>query len=118
MGTELEFRLDSILERLSSLERKVSDLEEKINTLIGWRSLQEEKWQERDKMNGQVNSSMLSICEKLDDLWESVIRLQETQRQTELTHTRTTKRLNIMLAAFAGLMMLGTLIVQIVAVAR
>lgn len=115
---DLEYRLDSIDARLSSLEKKVGSIEASLNSMMKWRAVQDRMWEERDKMNGNVSNTIASIETKLDSLKDEVIELKTINRQQESDQNRLFRKLNIMLATFAGLMMLGTLIVQIVMAAK
>lgn len=115
---ELELKLDGIMSKISSIEERLGVLEEKISSLMNWRAVQDRMWKERDKMNGHTDSAISSIEGKLGELRDSIIKLQACYDQSDKESSKYSRRINTYLALFAGIMMLGTLVVQIVMTTR
>ena len=118
MSDTLAYKMDTILEKVTSLEKRIDSLESKMNQLMQWKAVQDRMWEEKDKMNGNVSSSIASIESKLDSLRDEFIELKTAHKQHESDQNKLMKKTNILLSLFAGLMMLGTLIVQIVMAAK
>lgn len=120
-----EWSVDTIASNMESLQKsvellreKVESLEDKINKLFEWRSAQDYRWQERDKMNGKVNSNIDSLATTVADLHDQLLKIcaaAETEKKLAAIELR--KR-DLIITAVATLSMIGTLIVQIIVATR